>query len=161
MLDPDPLPVERVVGTGHVAGGEHARRAGLQVLVDEDPIVHGDSGSRGEFGARLHTDSDDHEVALEFAAVAGADALDRLVSLECRDAGPHEHLHPLVGVDVAVDGAYLGAQHALQGDLIRIEEVTSRPRWRAEAATSAPIHPAPTTTTVPPRSSRRAGRRSP
>ena len=28
----------------------------------------------------------------------------------------------MAGVDVAVDGAYLEAQHALQGDLIRIEE---------------------------------------
>ena len=32
--------------------------------------------------------------------------------------------------------------------------VTSRPRCLAEAATSAPIQPAPTTTTVPPPSSR-------
>ena len=122
VLDPDPLPVERVVGTGHVARGEHAGPAGLQVLVDEDPIIHRDPGPRGKLGARLHTDSDDHEVALQFAAVAGADALDGLVSLEFRDAGAHQHLHPMAGVDVAVDGAYLEAQHALQGDLVRIDE---------------------------------------
>ena len=57
-----------------------------------------------------------------FAAVAGADALDGLVSLECRDAGAHEHLHPVAGVDVTVDGAHLDAQHALQGDLVRVDE---------------------------------------
>ena len=36
--------------------------------------------------------------------------------------------------------------------------VTSRPRWRAEAATSAPIHPAPTTTTCRRDPAVRAGR---
>ena len=65
VLDADPPPVKRVVGIGDIAGGEHAGRAGSQVLVDEDPIIHGDSGLRGEFDPRLHPDPDDHEVALD------------------------------------------------------------------------------------------------
>ena len=131
------------------------------MLIDEDPIIHRNSGPGGKLGARLHTDSDDHEVALQCAAVADADAFDGLVSLEFRDTGPHEHLHPVTGMDVAVDGAYFEAQDALNGTSFGSMRVTSRPRWRAEAATSAPIHPAPTTTTLPPRSTVRAARRSP
>ena len=66
-------------------------------------------------------DADDDEVALELAPVAGADALDRLVALEGLDAGAQQHPHAVVGVDVAVDGAHLGAQHALQRDRGRID----------------------------------------
>ena len=69
-----------------------------------------------------HADADDDEVALELAPVAGADALDRLVALEGLDAGSHQHLHAVVGVDVAVDGADLGAQHALERDRGRIDD---------------------------------------
>ena len=86
VLDADPLAVEGVVGVGDVAGGEHAGRAGPQVLVDEDAVVDREAGLGGELGARLHADTDDHEVALEHAAVAGADALDRVVALEGLDA---------------------------------------------------------------------------
>ena len=110
------LAVEGVVGVGDVAGGEDARRAGLQVLVDEDAVVDGEPGLGGQPGARLHADADDHEVALELASVAGADALDRRVALEGLDAGPEQHLHAVVEVDVAVDGAHLGAEHALERD---------------------------------------------
>ena len=96
VLDADPLAVEGVVGVGDVAGGEDAGRAGLQVLVDEDAVVDGEPGLGGELGARLHADADDHEVALELASVAGADALDRRVALEGLDAGPEQHLHAVV-----------------------------------------------------------------
>jgi hypothetical protein len=44
-----------------------------------------------DVAGREHADADDHEVALERAPVAGPDALDRGVSLEGLDAGPHQH----------------------------------------------------------------------
>ena len=109
-------PVERVLGAGDVAGGEHAGRAGAQVLVDEDPVADGEAGPGGESRARLHADADDDEVALEVAPVARADALDGAVPLEGLHPGPHEHADAVIGVDVAVDAAHLAAQHALQRD---------------------------------------------
>ena len=123
VLDADPLAVEGVVGVGDVAGGEHAGRAGLQVLVDEDAVVDGEPGLRGELGARLHADADDHEVALELASVAGADALDRRRRpRRPRRRSPCSISHAVVGVDVAVDGADLGAEHALERDRERVDD---------------------------------------
>ena len=148
------LAVERVLDVRDVAGGEHVRRARPQQLVDEDAVVDGEAGLLGEARARLHADADDDEVAVERLPVGGAHALDRARALEGLDAGPEQHPHAVVGVDVAVDGAELGPQHALQRHRGGSTTVTSRPRWRADAATSAPIQPAPTTTTEPPRSSR-------
>ena len=116
MLHADPLAVEGVMGVRDVAGGEHAGRAGLQVLVDEDAVLDGDAGRGGEPAARLNADADDHEIAVQRAAVARADALDRCLALESLDAGPAQHPHAVVGVDVAVDGADLGAQHPLERD---------------------------------------------
>ena len=86
------------------------------------PLSIGEAGLGGELGARLHADADDHEVALEHAAVAGADALDRAVALEGLDAGAQEHPHAVVGVDVAVDRADLGAEHALERDRERVDD---------------------------------------
>ena len=86
------------------------------MLVDEDSVVDVEAGLRRELDARLHPDADDDEVAVDHASVAGADALDGLVALEGLDAGSQQHLDAVVGVDVAVDGAHLGAHHALQRD---------------------------------------------
>ena len=44
------------------------------------------------------------------------------MSLEGLDAGSHEHPHAVVGVDVAVQGAHLVAEHALQRDRGGIDE---------------------------------------
>ena len=155
VLDADPLAVEGVVGVGDVAGGEDAGRAGLQVLVDEDPVVDGEAGLRGELGARLHADADDDEVAVERAPVAGADALDRA----CRPRRPRRRSRA-----ASARRGRRGCRgrrrrprrraRARAGPRAGSRTVTSRPRWRAEAATSAPIQPAPITTTAPPRSSR-------
>ena len=44
------------------------------------------------------------------------------VALERLDAGAQQHPHAVVGVDVAVDGAHLGAEHALQRDRGRLDD---------------------------------------
>ena len=67
---------------------------------------------------------------------------------------PEEHPHAVVGVDVAIDRADLGAEHALERDRERVDDGDVEAALAAEAATSAPIQPAPITTTEPPRSSR-------
>jgi hypothetical protein len=88
VLDADPRPVVRVLGVGRIAGDEDVRRAGLQVLVGEDPVLDGDPGLGREPDPRLHPYPDDHEVALQPAPVGGAHPLDRPVSLERLDPRP-------------------------------------------------------------------------
>ena len=101
-------------------------------------------------GARLHADAHDDEVAVDRLPVAGAHALHRVSPSNASTPVPEQHPHPVIGVDVAVDGADLAYRGrvpaARQSGSIT---VTSRPSWRAEAATSEPIQPAPTTTTEP------------
>ena len=91
------------------------------MLVDEDPVIDRDPGARGEIGARLRADADDDEIAFELATVAGANPLHRCRSFERLDGCAEQHLHAVVGVDVAVDPADLVAEHALQRDTQRIE----------------------------------------
>ena len=62
MLEPD-VPVEpRMVGVGHVAGGEHVRVGGLQLRVNEDPVFDGQTGLLGEFEVGPDPDADDDDV---------------------------------------------------------------------------------------------------
>ena len=117
VLDADPLAVEGVVGVGDVAGGEHAGRAGLQVLVDEDAVVDGEAGLRRRArcaAARRRRRRRSRTRASRPSLVRTRSTA--VVALEGLDAGPEQHLHAVVGVDVAVDGADLGAQHALERD---------------------------------------------
>ena len=123
VLDADPLAVEGVLGVGDVAGGEHARRAGLEALVDEDPVVDGEPGLGRELGARLHADADDHEVAVERRARRWcARARPPWSPSNAVDAGAEQHPHAVVGVDVAVDRAHLGPQHPLERDRGRLDD---------------------------------------
>ena len=71
MLDPEVAAVEGVVGVGDVAGGEDARGAGLEVLVDEDAVVDPEPGRLDQAGARGDADADDDEVGLDRGAVSG------------------------------------------------------------------------------------------
>ena len=65
-------------------------------------------------GARPGADADDREVARDLATVARPYALDALVAQERFDAGPHEHAHAVVAVQVVVHRTDLAAEHALQ-----------------------------------------------
>ena len=122
MLHADPFAVEGVASVRDVTGGEHAGHAGLKVLVDEDAVVDCDARPDGEPGARLDPDTDHDEVALELAAVARADSLDRPVAFEGLDAGAHQHLRAVVGMDVAVEGTHFGPHHPLERNGERIED---------------------------------------
>ena len=65
MLDPQAAAVEGVMGVGDVAGGEHARDAGLEALVGQDAVVDWMPGGLGQPGARRNADADDDEVGLD------------------------------------------------------------------------------------------------
>src|SRR3954471_2831568 len=125
VLHPEPAAVERVEGVGHVADREDARLARLQALVDEDAVVHRKPRLHGELGARQHTEAGDDEVRLEPAAVGQSDTLDAAGALEAGDADPGEQLDAVLAVEVGVDLAELGAQHALerQGRLLDERDV--------------------------------------
>jgi hypothetical protein len=51
-----------MVGVGDVAGREHARRARLERLRDEDAVSDRDPSLLGELGSWLDADPDDDEV---------------------------------------------------------------------------------------------------
>ena len=53
----------------------------------------------------------------------------------------------MIGVQVAVNGAHLAPSTRSRGTEPSSTMATEAPSWRAEAATSAPIQPAPMTTT--------------
>ena len=116
VLDAHALAVEGMVGVGDVAGGEHAGRGGPEVLVDQDPVVDHQARVGSEPSPRLHADADDDEVALDDATVAGAHALDGPVALEGLDVCLHQHRDAVLAVEVAVDGADLGAQDPLAAE---------------------------------------------
>ena len=60
-------------------------------------------------------DADDHEVAVEHLGRRWCGPARRLaVALEGLDAVAQQHPDPVVGVDVAIEGADLGAEHALE-----------------------------------------------
>ena len=115
VLDADPLAVERVLGAGDVAGGEHAGRAGPQVLVDEDPVADGEAGPGGELACaaarrsrrrRSRTRAWRPSLVRTRSTAPSPSKASTLV--------PMQHAHAVIGVDVAVDAAHLAAQHALQ-----------------------------------------------
>ena len=114
MLDAHSLAVERMVGVGDVAGGEHAGRGGPQVLVDQDPVVDLQAGVGSEPSPRLHADADDDEVALDDTTVAGAHALDGPSPSKASTLCLHQHRDAVLDVEVAIDGADLDAQDPLQ-----------------------------------------------
>ena len=147
-------PEQRMVVVGDVARREDAVGARAQRGVDEDPVVDVEHafGQPGARGATPTPISD--RVAVQDGPVARAHALGAAVALDRLDAAAEVQLRrrgrrarrgrrrrargrgrPRAGTDCGSTSA------------------TSIPRWRAEAATSQPIHPAPTTTSRPPASS--------
>ena len=58
MLDAQPLAAIGIGPTGNIAGGEHIRRTGLQVIVDEYAMVNRQTGFLGEIETRPHADAD-------------------------------------------------------------------------------------------------------
>ena len=77
VLDADPLAVERVLGVGDVAGGEHARaRRCCSCSSTRMPFSTASPARSASSMRGLHADADDDEVAVDRRAVAGAHALD-------------------------------------------------------------------------------------
>ena len=77
----------RVPGGGDVARGVHAGGAGLQVLVDDDPVVDLYAGGDGEVDSGGDTDADDDDVGGFDAPVAEHDLFDPVAAAQLGDTG--------------------------------------------------------------------------
>lgn len=69
MLDAKPPAAIGIGPAGNVPGGENIRRAGFEILVDQDPSIHCQSGFFGEVEARPHPDANQHEIGVDLRAV--------------------------------------------------------------------------------------------
>ena len=89
---------------------------GLKVLVDEDPVVDREPGLGRELGARPHADADDDEVAVDHRPSLVRTRSTDAVALEGSTPVSISICDAVLAVEVAVDGAHLDAQHALERD---------------------------------------------
>ncbi len=69
VLDADPLASERIRPARDVACGEHAGRAGLEILVHEDAGVDLEPRRLRDVGHRPHADPDDDEIGIDCLAI--------------------------------------------------------------------------------------------
>src|SRR5262249_5479305 len=69
VLDTDAVAGMRVRPPRDVARGENARRAGLEILVDDDPAIDGQSGFLRKTDHWPHADAEDKEVGGDRRAV--------------------------------------------------------------------------------------------
>jgi hypothetical protein len=96
----------------------------------------------------------DSEVAVHHPAAGRAHPLYGAVAFEGLHAVAEQQLNAVLRVHVTVEAADLRTEDPLVRELERTMTLTSSPRWRAQAANSLPIQPAPTATTRPPPSRR-------
>src|ERR1019366_4723767 len=122
MLDPDPFTEERMPRPCDIDGGEHARRRGLKLFVDENAVVYLKPRLLGQLDSRHDPDSHDREVAFEHPAAGGAHARDRAVAFEALHAVAEQQLDAVLGVHVAVKSADLRAEDPLVRELERIDD---------------------------------------
>src|SRR5690606_33644759 len=109
----------RIRPSRDVAGGEDARKAGLEILVDDHAAVDRRSRTLGKRRSRPNPDADDDEIGLERSAAAEThlgpiDGRDRLFEMEDRAARLVQRPHEL---------ADLRAEHALHRPLLRSDDV--------------------------------------
>jgi hypothetical protein len=74
MLDAESLAATGIGPAGIVPGGENIRRAGFEILVDQDPLIYCESCFLGEVEARPHADANQHEIGLDLRAVIESNA---------------------------------------------------------------------------------------
>ena len=129
-----------------------------QPFVAQDPVGQVHPRALQPAGRGRHPDADHHQVGGNHTAAGQPDALDPAGPDQAVDADAEADIDPVAAMGGRDGRAHLGADGPLQRDGRASTTVTSRPRWRALAATSRPMNPAPMTTTrsASARSSRRA-----
>ena len=113
VLDTQMSTQPRVVGVGDVAGGEDVFIGGAEVLIDDDPVVHGEAGGCGEVAVGGDPHPDEDHVGGDLGSVAQHDCGDGAVP-----AGQFGHrdlaaqVHAMVTMKVREDGCGLGSEDA-------------------------------------------------
>ena len=123
MLDADALAVEGVVGVGDVAGGEHARarssrgarRRGCRCRRRGRPARRARMRGSTPTPTTTKSQSSARPSLVRTRSTASSPS-------KASTPVPISISHAVVGVDVAVDGADLGAQHALERDRGRLDD---------------------------------------
>ena len=142
------MPAEEVVGEGAgVARGEDVRVLGAEHAVDDDAVVDGEAGGRGELDPRDDADRDQHRIARDLAAVVEADAGDtvrRRGSRRPGGRGGYRRRPRVAGAHPLLDRGGHGAGHQPRAGLDHRH--LRRPSATAFDATSRPMKPPPITT---------------
>ena len=139
--DHDGPPGDAMAGLDAVAGGPDVRRAGAQVVVDDDAagLAHADARGPGKVRVGANPEPDHHEVGRDGtrrglhggdASVGGGESGDRGAESQVDPRGPHR---------VRDSAAMSASSTAPMGASSRSTTVTSRPRPSSPSATSSPM----------------------
>ena len=98
------------------------------MLVDQDAVVHLESGVLGEVGVRGDADADKHEVSVETGAVTELDSRDATVRAgDGRDLHAAAQVHLVVEVQVGEDLSNVVTENTQQGQLGLLEDSDVQP----------------------------------
>jgi hypothetical protein len=103
----------RMPRRGDVTGSEDPGRTRLEVLIDDDPIADVQPSLLGQASPWFSADANDDEIALDPRAAGSLDRFDRGLASKCCDPPVRDELDAVFGVQVAIDAADLGPEHAL------------------------------------------------
>ncbi len=73
VLDAQPLAAVRIGPAGNISGSKNTRRAGLQIVVDQNSAIDRQAGLRGEIKSGPHADADDDEVRINVDTIIESD----------------------------------------------------------------------------------------
>lgn len=132
-------------GGRHVAGGEDARDAGLELLVHRYAVVQVEPRLRRQLSARFHADADHHHVGRQCLPAGGPHPLDVAMAHQGVDRGVEMEVGAVRACRSRWTALTSRPRTRSSGVAIGSMRTTSKLSWRAEAATAEPIQPAPTT----------------
>ncbi|MCY1537026.1 hypothetical protein D9M68_725060 [compost metagenome] len=115
-MDPvlDPNQVRAVPIARDITGGEVAGHRGLQVGVDEDAVLHGQSGCGGELRARRDTGADDQQVRSDPSAVSQCECL----AIEALGLRAKVKRHAMLLMQAGDETAHFPTQRTFQRHLV-------------------------------------------
>ena len=143
-----------------VTGGEHVGAAiDTAILVDEDPVVHGEARSRGKVGVGRDPKAGDDGICFESLTGAGDDPEDVAVGIDRADRLARDDLDSVPPVVVRHERGQFSRKIRAQIPGSGKTIVTSCPFIASAAAISEPIKPPPITTTRAPSAARSRTRR--
>ncbi len=115
-------------GVGQIAGGENAGDAGFEVFVGDDPVLHFEPGSLRQRDPRRHPHADDDQIPPHHGVIVKDDRIGPGGPPQLCHPSPEMPLHPVINVDVPVEGPELGPEHALEGHVRHLDQGDVRPQ---------------------------------